>query len=170
MKPDPDLNLRSMAQTATPPSPEVGKLDYFVGTWRVEGTIASGPWGPGGDFSWTDTTKWMRGNFFVIGHWDFKTPPELGGDGEEIFIMGYDTSRKVYSFDAFSSQGRRQVSQGTHDGKVWTWTSQAIYGEQKVKQRMVLKILSLTSYELIFEVSSDGVNWTRFMEGTALKT
>lgn len=170
MNPEDDLYLGSMADTAAAPSAEVSELDYFVGTWLVKGTIASGPWGPGGPFGWTDTTKWMRGNFFVVGHWDFKTPPELGGDGEEIFIMGYDPARKHYTFDAFSSQGRHQVSQGTLDSDIWTWASEAIYGEQNVKQRMVMKILSSTSYELIFEVSSDGVNWTRFMEGKAQKT
>jgi hypothetical protein len=87
--------LGSVAQRAAQPGPEVEKLDYFVGTWITEGMIAQGPWGAGAKSSWVATTKWMSGNFFVLGHWDFKMPPEPGGDGEEIFLMGYDTSRKV---------------------------------------------------------------------------
>ncbi|MGA1988873.1 MAG: hypothetical protein ABSG72_21575 [Candidatus Sulfotelmatobacter sp.] len=44
------------AQMSPTPGPEVKKLDYFVGAWAVEGTIAQGPWGAGGKFSSTDTT------------------------------------------------------------------------------------------------------------------
>jgi hypothetical protein len=95
------------------PGPEVQKLGCFAGTWTTEGTIAPGPWGAGGKFSWTETTEWMSGNFFVVGQWDFQMPPELGGDGKEIFFMVYDTNQYVYTFDAFSSQGRHQVSRGT---------------------------------------------------------
>jgi hypothetical protein len=72
---------------APKPAPEVAKLDYFVGHWAVEGTIFPGPWGGGGKFGWTEKSQWMPGNFFVVGHWDFTMPAELGGDGEELFVM-----------------------------------------------------------------------------------
>ena len=92
-------------QTTPKPGPEVAKLAYFVGKWATKGTILPGPWGAGGEFSWIESTKWMSGQFFVIGHWDFKMPAELGGDGEEMFVMGYDANRSIYTFDAFSSHG-----------------------------------------------------------------
>ena len=40
--------VSAVAQMGGPPGPEVKKLDYFVGTWTSEGTIAQGPWGMGG--------------------------------------------------------------------------------------------------------------------------
>ena len=125
--------------------------------------------GAGGRFSWEETTEWMSGNFFVVGHWDFKMPPELGGDGQEIFLMGYDTNHNVYTFDAFSSQGRHQVSRGTLSGDTWTWTSEATYDGQDLKQKMTMKVLSPTSYRLKFEVSMDGTTWMTFMEGKTTK-
>lgn len=161
--------LASTAQIGAKPCPEVKKLGYFVGTWITKGTIAQGPWGAGGKFAWMETTEWMSGNFFVIGHWDFKMPPELGGDGKEIFIMGYDTNQSVYTFDAFSSQGRHQVSRGTIKDETWIWTGEATYDGQHVQQKMTMKILSPTSYSLRFDVSVDGVNWMMFMEGQARK-
>jgi hypothetical protein len=159
----------SHAPAAPKPAPEVAKLGYFVGKWTTKGTILPGPWGAGGDFSWTETTKWMSGNFFVVGHWDFQMPAELGGDGEELFVMGYDTNRSVYSFDAFSSQGLHQVSKGTLRGDTWTWTSESIQSGKPVQQKMTMQILSPTSYNLKFEVSSDGAAWMTFMEGKAVK-
>jgi Protein of unknown function (DUF1579) len=159
----------STSRTGPKPGLEVKKLDYFVGRWSTEGMIAQGPWGAGGKIGWTETTEWMSGNFFVIGHWDFKMPPELGGDGKEIFLIGYDTNQNVYTFDAFSSQGRHQASRGTVSGDVWAWMSEAVYDGQNTKQKMTMKILSPTSYSLKFEVSLDGTAWMTFMEGKATK-
>lgn len=41
----------------------------------------------------------MPGNFFLERHADFKMPPELGGDGKAILIMGYNTAENVYTRD-----------------------------------------------------------------------
>jgi hypothetical protein len=154
---------------APKPAPEVQKLDYFAGDWTVEGMIFPGPWGSGGKFGWTDKTKWMSGKFFVVGHWDFTMPTELGGDGEELFVMGYDTREKVYTFDAFSSQGLHQVSKGILNGDTWVWDSEGMQAGASVKQKMTMTMLSAMRYTLKFEISNDGENWTTFMEGTAAK-
>jgi hypothetical protein len=151
------------------PAPEVAKLDYFVGEWSVKGTIFPGPWGTGGKFGWTDKTEWMAGRFFVVGHWDFTMPAELGGDGEELFVMGYDARQKVYTFDAFSSQGLHQVSKGTLKGDTWIWDSEGFQGGLLVKQKMTMKMVSTLRYTLKFEISSEGGSWTTFMEGAAIK-
>ncbi|HYA25317.1 MAG TPA: DUF1579 family protein [Terriglobales bacterium] len=157
------------AQTVARPAPEVAKLGYFVGKWATKGMILAGPWGTGGPFSWTETTKWMSGHFFVVGHWDFQLPLELGGDGEEMFVMGYDAARNIYSFDAFSSQGLHQVSKGTFSDDAWTWTSESIQNGKPVQQKMTMQVLSSTAYNLKFEISSDGSTWMTFMEGKAKK-
>jgi Protein of unknown function (DUF1579) len=163
---------REKARAAAPaaqPAPQVAKLGYFVGKWKTKGRILAGPWGAGGEFGWTEDTKWMTGNFFVIGHWDFQMPADLGGDGEEIFVMGYDSIRGVYSFDAFSSQGLHQVSKGTLHGENWIWTSESVQNGKPVQQKMTMKVLSPASYDLKFEISSDGAEWMTFMEGKAAK-
>jgi hypothetical protein len=157
------------AQMAPTPGPEVKKLDFFVGTWTSEGIIAQGPWGAGGKFTSTDTADWMPGKFFVEGHADFKMPPELGGDGTAVSYLGYDTDENVYTYNEFSSQGRRENSKGTVSGDTWTWTSSQNYGGQEIKQKMTMKVLSPTSYTLKFEVSTDGTNWMPFMDAKVSK-
>ncbi len=151
------------------PGPEVKKLDYFVGTWTTEGTIAQGPWGAGGKFSATGTSEWMDGNFFLASHGDFKMPAELGGDGKETSFMGYDTSENMYTFDSFNSQGRREHSTGNVSGDTWTWSSSQNYAGQEIKQKMTLKIVSPTNYTMKFEVSMDGTNWLPFMDAKITK-
>ena len=161
--------ISAFAQMPAKPGPEVKKLDYFVGTWNTEGTVAQGPWGAGGKFTSTDTTEWMSGDFFLMGHGDFKMPPEVGGDGKEFSIMGYDTTQNVYTVDSYNSQGQHESSKGTVAGDTWTWTSSANYGGQDIKQKMTMKVLTPASYSLKFEVSIDGTNWMTFMDGKATK-
>jgi hypothetical protein len=163
------LTASAWAQMSPVPGPEVKKLDYFVGTWSVEGTIAEGPWGAGGKFSSTDTSEWMPGKFFVEGHSDFKMPPDLGGEGKATSYMGYDTNENVYTYNEFNSQGRRENSKGTVSADTWTWTSSQNYGGQEIQQKMTMKILTPTSYSLKFDVSVDGTNWMPFMEAKATK-
>jgi len=161
--------ISAWAQMPAKPGPEVKKLDYFVGSWTTEGTVAQGPWGAGGKFSSTDTSEWMSGNFFVVGHGDFKMPPEVGGDGKQTSIMGYDTDENVYTYTAFNSQGRRELSKGTLSGDTWTWNSSANYAGQDIKQKLTIKTLTPTSYTIKFEISMDGTNWMTFMDGKATK-
>jgi hypothetical protein len=163
------FSFSAWAQMAPKPGPEVKKLDYFVGTWTTEGTVAQGPWGMGGKFTSTDRAEWMDGNFFVIFHSDFKMPPELGGEGKELSVMGYDTQQNTYVYDDFNGQGQHVSWKGTVSGDTWTWTGEANYGGQDIKQKMTLKVLSPTSYSMKFETSMDGATWMTFMEGKVTK-
>ena len=163
------LSLTAWAQMGEKPGAEVKKLDYFVGSWTNEATISPGPWGNGGKFTSTETGEWMEGNFFVVTHSDFKMPQELGGDGKEMSVMGYDTQQNTYLSEGFNSQGQHESAKGTVSGDTWTWTSEANYGGQDIKQRMTIKVLSPTSFTMKFEVSTDGTTWMTFMEGKATK-
>jgi len=160
----------AMAQMGGPPGPEVKKLDYFVGTWTMDGMIAQGPWGAGGKFTSTFTTEWMPGNFFVQSKTKSQMPAEIGGDTESLGIMGYDTQQNTYTSDHYSSAGQHESAKGTlTGGDTWTWTSSMTYGSMEIQQKMTIKTLSPTSYTMKFEVSMDGKNWMPFMEGKATK-
>lgn len=157
------------AQMDSNPGAEVKKLDYFVGTWTTEGSVSQGPWGAGGKFTTTETTEWLPGNFFIAGHGGFTMPAEVGGEGKFTAITGYDSAQNVYTRDAFDSHGQHEVSKGTVSGDTWTWTSEMNYGGQDIKQRMTIKTLSAASFNMKFEVSTDGTSWSTFMEGKATK-
>jgi hypothetical protein len=61
--------------------------------------------------------------FLPGGALEFQMPADLGGDGEELFVLGFDVRKGVYTFDAFSSQGLHQISKGACSDDTWTWTS-----------------------------------------------
>jgi len=165
------LTSVAVAQMSTPtPAPELKKLDYFTGNWSSEATIASGPWGAGGRFTDTVTDEWMKGNFFVLRHSDFSLPPELGGAGTSLAILGYDGDKKVYTEERFDSSGRHEVRTGTLNGDTWTWTGENNYGGMMIQSRFTIKVTSPTSYTSKYEISMDGgTNWMPFWEGKATK-
>jgi Protein of unknown function (DUF1579) len=150
-----------------PPAPELKKLDFMAGDWTAEGTMNPGPGMPGGKFTFNSHAEWMQGNYFLVENSDMDLGPM--GKGKELAILGYDSDKKVYTYRAFNSMGEAEESTGNVDGDTWIWASDEHFGGMTMKGRFTMKVLSLTSYTMKFEVSQDGTNWTTAMEGKATK-
>ena len=157
----------AFAQGPPPPAPELKKLDYFIGTWTMNGDIKPGPMGPGGKSTGTAKYEWMDGNYFLVTHGTFSG---VMGEGSETSYMGYDSSKNAYTYDAFNSMGMHEIATGKLDGDTWTWLFDENMGGMTMKGRFTMKILSPTSYSYKFELSPDGgANWNVFMDGKATK-
>lgn len=150
------------------PSPELKKLEYFTGTWTMEGDMKPGPMGPGGKWTGTEQLKWMDGGFFLVSQSGFKS--DSMGSATGTAYMGYDVNDKMYTYDAFNTVGESEHAKGMIDGDNWTWTSEGKMNGQTIKSRYSMKILSPTSYTMKYEISPDGTNWNTVMEGKATKT
>ncbi|MGA7560114.1 MAG: DUF1579 family protein [Terriglobales bacterium] len=158
----------AFAQSAMPkPGPEVKKLDYFTGHWTSEADVKPGPEGPGGKYHSDDHMEWMEGGFFVVIHAKFNGGGF--GPGSSTAYMGYDPQEKVYTYDEFNSMGEATHSKGTVDGDTWTWVNEWKMGAKTMKGRYTEKILSPTAYSYKYEASSDGTNWTLWMDGKETK-
>jgi hypothetical protein len=48
------------------PGPDVKKLDRFVGTWILKGTMKPGMMGPGGPVTEKEKCEWMEGGFYLL--------------------------------------------------------------------------------------------------------
>lgn len=134
------------------PAPELKQLDYFAGTWKLDGDARPGPMGPGGKMTMEEQNKWMPGGFFLVIHSTFSGAGM--GEGSGISIMGYDADAKKYTYNEFNSFGEAAKSMGTLDGKTWTW-----YGEDKMgKGKFIMNFTSPTSYTFQYDMSPDGKN------------
>jgi hypothetical protein len=156
------------AQMRPTPAPELKKLDYFAGTWKVDADMKPSSFGPGGKMSGTDTVEWMQGNFFLVIRSTYSS--QAMGSGTGYGFLGYDAQKKQYTYEAFNSDGEHEIATGTPDadGKVWTWYSSAD-APGPMKFRYTETIVSPASYKMKFEMSKDGNNWSNVMEGTATK-
>ena len=156
-----------IAQNPQPqPGPEVKKLDYFAGDWKLEGEMKPGPFGPGGKYTGSEHSQWMEGGFFLVSHSTQTTPM---GSITAFAVYGYDPNDKVYTFDEFNTVGEAVHAKGTVEGDTWTWTSETKMGSKTMRGRFTEKILSPTSYTFKFEASVDGAAWMTIVEGKLTK-
>ena len=157
----------AVAQMPMPkPAPELARLDYLVGKWTSEGEMKPGPMGPGGKISSDDEAYWQDGKFFLVFQGKFKGAM---GAGTSLAIMGYDPEKKVYTYNEYNSMGQANKSEGTVDGKTWSWTSDENFGGQSFKGRYSMTEQSLTAYTYKYEISPDGKDWTLVMDGKSTK-
>jgi len=160
------LAAAAPAQMPPPTAPELKKLDYFVGSWTMSGDVKPGPMGPGGASTGTAKYEWMDGGYFLVAH---NTYGGVMGTGTATAYFGYDSAKKVYTYDGFNSTGERETATGTLDGNTWTWSFDAPMGNMTMKGHFVIKAVSPASYDYKLEFSQDGSSWTTAMDGKATK-
>jgi hypothetical protein len=157
----------AVAQTQPPkPGPELKKLDIFVGSWTLDGTMKPGSMGPGGTMTENEKCEWMEGGFYLVCHSDYKSSM---GNGVGISVMGYSTDDKAYTYREFNSFGEFDDSRGHLDGDTWIWTNDEKMGSMTMKGRFTIKMTSTTAYNFTFDMSQDGTKWDTVMEGKASK-
>jgi hypothetical protein len=149
------------------PGPEQKNLNFFAGSWTLTGDVKQGPMGPGGKFTGTEHNEWMPGGFFLVSR---SQGSSAMGKETGLAVFGYDTEKKVYTYDEFNSNGENVHATGTYDGKTWTWTSEMTMGNTPMKGRYVVTQGSPTAYTFKFDLSQDGgANWMPVMDGSAKK-
>jgi uncharacterized protein DUF1579 len=148
------------------PAPELKSLEFFNGSWSMEGDMKPGPMGPGGKFTGSEHNEWMEGNFFLVSHSDFSGAM---GSGKGLAIMGYDPKQKTYIYTAYNSMGEHESATGKLEGDTWTWTNESEFNGQPMKGRYTIKQVSPTSYSFKFEMAPASGDFATVMEGKATK-
>jgi len=155
------------SQEMPKPGPELKNVDYFAGSWTLDGDMKPGPMGPGGKIVETEKCEWMEGGFYLVCHVDFKS--NTMGNGSGLTLMGYSPEGKAYTYREFNSWGEFTDSKGSVEGNNWVWSNEWKMGDMAMKGRFTMKITSPTTYDFSFEASQDGTKWTMFMDGKATK-
>jgi hypothetical protein len=134
-----------LAQTAQPakPGPEVQKLGYLVGTWKLEAGKSSG----------TLTCEWFK-DVFVVCHEKTSGSENISGSydteagSENISVWSYDTEAKVYKIDRYFNDGPAQQAQGSVQDKTLTFDFDVQRGDKPVKTRLTIVEESRTTATL----------------------
>ena len=149
------------------PSPEVGKLGYYVGTWRGEGAAKEGPFGPGGKLSSTTICEWFAGGFQLVCRGE-----ESGPTGRRKFlnIRTYDDSAKAYTEYSISSLGETEHATGgsiVGNKKTFVQTTEVEGKSLEITYTEVQMSPTLFVYRA--DVSVDGGPSTTIAEGRVTK-
>ncbi len=148
------------------PGPEHKRLASYVGKWASEGEMKESPFGPAGKFNFTENCYWFSGGFHVVCNTDGQSSM---GKVKGIAIMGYDPEERAYTYYEVNSMGEAQLSKGTVNGRVWTWTSEARMGGKPTKSRFTLTQESADSQSYKFEMSVDNGPMRVIMEGKSTR-
>ncbi len=161
------LLVAQVPQQAPTPSPEQQMMGYFVGDWKLEGTMKVSPTAPAGSFTSTEHSEWVPGSFFVETHSSMKSPM---GNIRGMRVMEYNPADKTYTYNAYNSLGEHQIALGHVQGNVWTWTAEEKMNGATVNGRYTITLVSPTSYTFKSEVSTPSGGWNTVMEGKATRT
>jgi hypothetical protein len=117
------------------PDPALKRLDFLVGTWRLDGTLEAGAMGPGGTLSGTETFEWLPGGFFLVHHWDGLF--DVGGatmidTGYEFF--DYDPAAGAYRAHFFNSLGPYDETASKYVGD-FEGTALVVTGPARIARR-----------------------------------
>jgi hypothetical protein len=156
----------TVAQTisATEKSSAAEKLNYFVGTWRLEVQMKIGALGSRAFFG-TEHNEWMPGGLLLVSRQDGDTAVATGG----LAVLAYNTQEKAYTYHVVKDTGETEDLSGTLEDRTWTWTSLTTTGKQVPQSRLIVQEISPTTYRLKFETSTEGRDWSTVMEGNAVK-
>jgi hypothetical protein len=156
----------SLAQTppeSPKPGPEHKKLEYFLGTWKVENEIKANAYMPAGKSVITQTYTLGPGGFFV----------ECRAEGENYptthEIIAYDSHAKLYTAFYASSTGLVGGGTGTVDGDTWTWMLEDKWFGKAVKGRTTVTAKSDSQFTARYEMLDANGRYVTFTEGTAAK-
>jgi hypothetical protein len=125
-----DSSVEGTGYEAPAPDPALKRLEFLVGTWKVEGMMEAGPAGPAGRVETSETYDWLEGGFFLVHHWNGTM--EMGGvaladTGYEFF--DYDPEAQQYRARFFNNFGPYDdvgsVYKGSFTGDVLTITGPA---------------------------------------------
>jgi hypothetical protein len=149
------------------PSTEHQKMDYFAGDWKLQGTMKLSPTVPGGDFTSTEHSEWVSGNFFLQTH---SSMHSVMGDVRGVRMMEYNADDKVYTYNAYNSLGEHLMATGHAVGDTWTWTSEAKLNGVIAKGRYTVTVVSAMVYTFKYEALTAAGTWATVMEGKATRS
>jgi len=99
-------------------SPELDRLNIFIGKWMNEGYVVETAEAPSVKINTSDVYEWLPGKFFVL-HTAYGRIGDMDVGGMEV--LGYDPGTQKYFSRFFDSSGNIHEADLTADGSSWIW-------------------------------------------------
>ncbi len=149
------------------PSPEHQKMDYFAGDGKMQDTMKLSPSVPGGDFTPTEHSEWVSGNFFLQTK---SSMHSVMGDTRGVRVMEYNADDKVYTHQRLQQSRRAPDGDGHVLDNTWTWTSEAKLNGVIAKGRYTITVVTPVAYTFKYETLTSTGSWATVMEGKATRS
>jgi uncharacterized protein DUF1579 len=156
------FSLAQAAPQVPQPGPEQKKLEYFLGTWKVESEIKPNGYVPASKSVINQTYSLGPGGFSVESRAEGQIPLTHG-------IIAYDSHANVYTEFYVSSVGLVGTGTGTVDGNTWTWMIEDKVFGKAVKGRTTITTSSPSRYTQKYEMLGADGRYVTIQEATATK-
>jgi hypothetical protein len=152
----------AMAPAGPPkPSPElITTTKYFVGSWKCDGTMPAGPWGPGGKETTAMSFKMELGDMWMAVEGDMKMADAKMPPMTFRGVNGYDpTTKKFMRMDWDSMGGVAHMSSPGWEADKMVFTGDGMMMGQKTKMRHTMVKKSDTEMTSTFEMAGADGKW-----------
>lgn len=109
--------------TASAATPDLERLNPFVGIWETEGEVKAGPTGKPVKFQASDTYEWLPGGHFLLHRFDADMPD---GRVQGIEVLGYSREDGCFSQHSFDNSGKVSVMQARVEKDTWTFVGEGV--------------------------------------------
>ncbi|MDE2090666.1 MAG: hypothetical protein KGJ08_02035 [Gammaproteobacteria bacterium] len=160
----------ALAADGPPLSPELQKLDVFVGHWEFHGQTLDTAFGKPGAWIWNEDCRWSDDRGFLLcsfaNVWSGKPVNSLVVDTYNNKDHGY----WHYELFAGGQTGSRPfISKMTVAGNTWTEYGEDADHGKKISERITYRYSSTNEVDVAILVSRDGSHWITVDRGHGVK-
>jgi len=146
--------------------PELKRLGWLVGTWKLEGESKGSPFLPAGKFAAAFDGQWFNGGSQLLCLYNISFP---NGPAQELSVYGYDSEAKSYwNFD-MDSTGMSSFGKVVIQDSGWTHVWDYKIGGKLVKIRLVLYDMTPNGCAMKNDYSLAGGPWIPLAEAKATR-
>ena len=162
------LALEGQAPQAPKPSAEHQKLQMLTGNWTYQGDAPASAFGPAGKVTGTEQTRSILGGFSIQRQVKDKGP---AGEREFIELIGYDTTKKTYTYHFVDNLGNSGSGTGTLNGNTFTFQGTTNVAGKSVSDRCTVAVAAdRNSVDVKCEGAADGKTWMPSFTGKWTKS
>ncbi|MGA9855033.1 MAG: hypothetical protein WBR29_07145 [Gammaproteobacteria bacterium] len=160
----------TMAADIQPLSPELQKLNIFIGHWEFHGQTLDTTFGKPGTWTWKEDCRWSDDQNFLLcsfaNVWSGKSINSL-------VVDTYNTKDNSYwhyeLFTGGQAGSRPFISKMTVAGNTWTEYGHDEEHGKRISERITYRYNSPTEVDVEIQVSRDGAHWITVDRGRGVK-
>jgi Protein of unknown function (DUF1579) len=111
-----DVTDDEPAFAASPPDPELERLEPLLGTWKTEDHTVDGVFGSGVPVRSTETFRWLEGRCFLVHEYETTFGDQPAQKGVNYWF--YDSDAGLFRVIFFSSNGPYSEAGNRYSGRV----------------------------------------------------
>jgi hypothetical protein len=132
------------------------QLSFYVGQWSESGQSRADPSQAYGNLSGQESCDWHSGRLAVVCR---ESTKDKAGNVDSIYILAYDTARKVYTVNGVDNAGTVLSGSGNIDHGQWLWHVEAAAKGAMTRMRFTFNPEDKAARRMKVEVAATGDSW-----------